>query len=59
MVVEGPAELAEVAAKWTAERITRAVADRGACDLALAGELVRPAPPPGRLSKFAQVLRLY
>lgn len=37
MVVEGPAELAEVAAKWTAERITRAVADRGACYLALAG----------------------
>lgn len=37
VVVKGPAELAEAAAKWTAERITRAVADRGACYLALAG----------------------
>ncbi len=37
VVVEGPVALAEAAAKWTAERITRAVADRGACYLALAG----------------------
>ena len=37
VVVEGPAALAQAAAKWTAERITKAVADRGACYLALAG----------------------
>jgi 6-phosphogluconolactonase len=36
-VVPGPAELAEAAAAWTAERIARAVAERGACYLALAG----------------------
>jgi hypothetical protein len=29
------------------------------CDAACRVHLVRPAPPPGRLSKFAQVLRLY
>jgi 6-phosphogluconolactonase len=37
VVVPGPAELAEAAASWTAERITRAVAARRACYLALAG----------------------
>ncbi len=36
-VVPGPAELAEAAATWTAQRITRAVAERRACYLALAG----------------------
>jgi 6-phosphogluconolactonase len=37
VVVAGPAELAEAAASWTAERITTAVRERGACYLALAG----------------------
>src|ERR1700737_134694 len=37
LVVPGPAELAEAAASWTAERIIGAVAARGACYLALAG----------------------
>jgi len=37
VVVPGPAELAEAAASWTAERITGAVSERGACYLALAG----------------------
>ncbi len=37
LVVLGPAELAEAAASWTAERITGAVAARRACYLALAG----------------------
>ena len=37
LVVPGPAELAEAAASWTAERIAGAVAQRGACHLALAG----------------------
>lgn len=37
VVVPGPAELAEAAAGWTAERITAAVAERRACYLALAG----------------------
>src|SRR6266699_342781 len=37
VVVPGPAELAEAAASWTGERITGAVATRGACYLALAG----------------------
>ena len=36
-IVPGPAELAEAAAAWTAERITSAVGGRGACYLALAG----------------------
>ena len=36
-VVSGPAELAEAAAGWTAQRITAAVAARGACYIALAG----------------------
>jgi 6-phosphogluconolactonase len=36
-VVPGPAELAEAAATWTAQRITRAVTERRACYLALAG----------------------
>ena len=37
VVVPGPAELADAAASWTGERITGAVATRGACYLALAG----------------------
>lgn len=37
LVVEGPAALAEAAARWTAERVQRAVTDRGGCYLALAG----------------------
>jgi 6-phosphogluconolactonase len=37
LVVDGPAALADAAAGWTAERIQRAVAERGACYLALAG----------------------
>jgi len=37
VVVPGPAELAQAAASWTAERITGAVAARRACYLALAG----------------------
>ena len=37
VVVPGPAELAEAAARWTAERITAAVAARRSCYLALAG----------------------
>ena len=37
VVVADPAALAEAAARWTAERVGRAVADRGACYLALAG----------------------
>ena len=37
VVVAGPAELAEAAASWTAERITGAVSARRACYLALAG----------------------
>jgi 6-phosphogluconolactonase len=37
VVVEGPAELAEAAAAWTADRIKVAVAERRVCYLALAG----------------------
>jgi 6-phosphogluconolactonase len=37
VVVPGPAELADAAAAWTAERITGAVAARRTCFLALAG----------------------
>jgi len=37
IIVPGPAELAEAAAAWTAERITAAVGERGACYVALAG----------------------
>jgi len=37
VIVPGPAELAEAAAAWTAERITAAVGERGACYVALAG----------------------
>lgn len=37
LVVPGPAELAEAAASWTAERIMSAVSARWACYLALAG----------------------
>jgi len=37
VVVPGPAELAEAAASWTADRIRAAVRERGACYLGLAG----------------------
>jgi 6-phosphogluconolactonase len=37
VVVQGPAELAEVAARWTADHLQTAVAQRGACYWALAG----------------------
>jgi 6-phosphogluconolactonase len=37
VVVADPAALAEAAARWTAKRVGRAVAERGACYLALAG----------------------
>ena len=37
VVVAGPAELADAAASWTADRIRAAVGERGACYLALAG----------------------
>src|SRR3979411_361707 len=37
VVVPGPAELAEAAARWTADHIRGAVAQRGACYWALAG----------------------
>lgn len=37
VVVPGPAELAEAAARWTAERIAAAVAARHACYISLAG----------------------
>jgi 6-phosphogluconolactonase len=37
VVVAGPAELAEAAARWTADRLRAAVAERGACYWALAG----------------------
>ena len=37
LVVKGAAALADAAAGWTAERVQRAVADRRACYLALAG----------------------
>jgi 6-phosphogluconolactonase len=37
VVVEGPAELAEAAAAWTADRIRAAAAERRACYWALAG----------------------
>jgi 6-phosphogluconolactonase len=37
VVVPGPAELAEAAASWTADRIRAAVGERRACYLALAG----------------------
>ena len=37
VVVANPAALAEAAARWTAERVERAVAERGACYLAMAG----------------------
>jgi len=50
LVVEGPAALAEAAARWTAERIQRAVADRGSCYLALAGG----ETPRGCYTRLAQ-----
>jgi 6-phosphogluconolactonase len=37
IVVQGPAELAEAAARWTADHVQTAVARRGACYWALAG----------------------
>jgi len=37
VVVDDPAALAQAAASWTADRVERAVAERGACYLALAG----------------------
>ena len=37
VVVQGPAELAEAAARWTADHVQTAVARRGACYWALAG----------------------
>lgn len=37
VVVPGPAELAEAAARWTADHLRAAVAARGACHWALAG----------------------
>jgi 6-phosphogluconolactonase len=37
VVVQGPAELAAAAARWTADHIKAAVAERGACYWALAG----------------------
>jgi 6-phosphogluconolactonase len=37
VVVAGPAELAEAAARWTADHLRAAVAQRGACYWALAG----------------------
>jgi 6-phosphogluconolactonase len=37
VVVAGPAELAEAAARWTADHLRAAVAERGACYWALAG----------------------
>jgi 6-phosphogluconolactonase len=37
VVVPGPAELAEAAARWTADHLRAAVAERGACYWALAG----------------------
>lgn len=37
VVVPGPAELAEAAARWTADRLRAAVTERGACYWALAG----------------------
>lgn len=37
LVVEGPEQLADAAAQWTAERIQKSVSSRGACFVALAG----------------------
>ncbi|HXN02232.1 MAG TPA: 6-phosphogluconolactonase, partial [Candidatus Dormibacteraeota bacterium] len=37
VVVPGPADLAEAAARWTADHLRAAVAQRGACYWALAG----------------------
>ena len=54
VVVPGPAELAEAAARWTADHLRAAVAQRGACYWALAGGetprgcYVRLAQPPYR-----------
>jgi 6-phosphogluconolactonase len=54
VVVPGPAELAEAAARWTADHLQAAVAERGACYWALAGGetprgcYVRLAQPPYR-----------
>ncbi len=54
VVVPGPAELAEAAARWTADHLRAAVATRGACYWALAGGETprgcyeRLAQPPDR-----------
>ncbi|TMD63514.1 MAG: 6-phosphogluconolactonase [Chloroflexi bacterium] len=50
LIVDSPAALAEAAAGWTAERVKRAVADRGACYLALAGG----ETPRGCYARLAQ-----
>jgi 6-phosphogluconolactonase len=50
LVVEDPAALAEAAARWTAERVQRAVDDRGTCYLALAGG----ETPRGSYQRLAQ-----
>ena len=53
-MVEGPAELAEAAARWTVDHLQAAVAQRGGCYWALAGGetprgcYVRLAQPPYR-----------
>ena len=50
VVVADPAALAEAAARWTAERIGRAVGERDACYLALAGG----ETPKGCYGRLAQ-----
>jgi 6-phosphogluconolactonase len=50
VVVRGPAELAEAAAAWTADRLRAAVAQRGACYWALAGG----ETPRGCYARLAQ-----
>jgi 6-phosphogluconolactonase len=52
VIVQGPAELAEAAAAWTADRIRAAVAERGACYWALAGG----ETPRGCYQRLAQPL---
>jgi 6-phosphogluconolactonase len=56
VVVPGPTELAEAAARWTADHLQAAVAQRGACYWAMAGGetprgcYVRLAQPPYRIT---------
>jgi 6-phosphogluconolactonase len=50
VVVDDPAALAQAAAWWTADRVERAVAERGACYLALAGG----ETPRGSYERLAQ-----